>query len=243
MSAFPIDPKAERLDFEGAYGQQYRRNIRTLIAGYDTHLELAADAVAASVPEQGQVLVVGPGWGDELELLFAQRPDLRLTLVEDSPAMLENCRQRLREWGREAQVCLIGSSLEAADLEPQQFQGVVALNVLHLFQTAAQQQFFEHLISFLGLQGVLVLSAYTEQVHPPASPELLRSLSLHRLRRCGLPEEQIAAIIASSGKSVFPLNGTQFSQWCLQAGLMEPVEVWRGLANCLWVTHRLCVQC
>lgn len=239
MSTFPIDPDSQRLDFDGEYGQYYRSNIRTLIAGYDTHLELAADALAYGVPAQGEVLVVGPGWGDELELLFAQRPDLRLTLVEDSPSMLENCRQRLRAWGREAQVQLIGSSLEAADLEPHRFQGVLALNVLHLVKgTAAQQQFVERLIALLSPQGLLVLSAYSELGDQPAGQDLLNSLSEHRLHRYGLGEEQIAAIFASSGTRAFPVDASMLSQWITQAGLTAPVELWRGLVNCLWVTVR-----
>jgi hypothetical protein len=75
---------ADRLDFEGDYGRTYARTISHAVPGYDTLHELALTCAVSQFPQAAQVLVMGPGPGEELIPLLCRLPQARLTVVEPS---------------------------------------------------------------------------------------------------------------------------------------------------------------
>ena len=61
------------LDFDGDYGRTYRKSIQDSIPGHEVLHEIARAAIRASSSDAQQVLVVGPGPGDELPALLNAR--------------------------------------------------------------------------------------------------------------------------------------------------------------------------
>ena len=72
------------LNFEGQYGQSYRKSIRHSIPGYDTLHEIALAAMHTMAPQATRVLVVGPGPGEQLPDLLNTCPEAELTILEQS---------------------------------------------------------------------------------------------------------------------------------------------------------------
>ena len=113
------------LDFDGEYGQQYRQRIRLSIPAYDK-LEIGAAALAAKTPVAREVLVVGPGAGEELPGLLQAMPLARFTLLEPSEQMAEFCRSGLPALHAGSRCLLHQQSLADSGLEPAGFDAVVS---------------------------------------------------------------------------------------------------------------------
>jgi len=93
------------LDFDGDYGRSYRQSIQNSIPGHDVLHEIAAAAVRSLASDARQVLVVGPGPGDELLPLLNACADAALTVLEPSAQMLEQCRHTLITPAARAAAC------------------------------------------------------------------------------------------------------------------------------------------
>ena len=152
------------LDFDGDYGRQYRQRIRLSIPAYDAVLEIGAAALAAQTPAAREVLVVGPGAGEELPGLLQAMPLARFTLLEPSEQMADFCRQRIAALHAGSRCLLHQQSLADSELEPARFDAVVCHHVLHLFPPEQQQQQLDHLLGQLAAGGCLLLSSYSERL-------------------------------------------------------------------------------
>ena len=72
------------LDFEGDYGRTYRQSVQNSIPGHDVLHEIARAAIQTTASDAQQVLVVGPGPGDDLPHLLNACTDAALTVLEPS---------------------------------------------------------------------------------------------------------------------------------------------------------------
>jgi len=123
------------LDFDGDYGRTYRRSIQNSIPGHDVLHELATAAVQSAASDARQVLVVGPGPGDDLPPLLNACPEAALTVLEPSGQMLEQCRHTLADHPGRERCRLLQHTLNEAlegELNGARFDVVVCHNVLHL---------------------------------------------------------------------------------------------------------------
>ena len=123
------------LDFDGDYGRTYPQSIQNSIPGHDVLHEIALAAVQSAASDARQVLVVGPGPGDDLPPLLNACPEAALTVLEPSGQMLEQCRHTLADHpGRERCRLLQHTPNEAleGELNGARFDVVVCHNVLHL---------------------------------------------------------------------------------------------------------------
>ena len=149
------------LDFDGDYGRHYRQRIRLSIPAYDAVLEIGAAALAAKTPAAREVLVVGPGAGEELPGLLQAMPLARFTLLEPSEQMADFCRQRIAALHAGSRCLLQQQSLADSELEPAGFDAVVCHHVLHLLPPEQQQQELDRLLGQLAPGGCLLLSSYS----------------------------------------------------------------------------------
>lgn len=82
--------------FEGRRAQDYDRNIRTLIPGYEGLQDLMAMLLVSSVEQKAaKVLVAGCGTGAEMQYISAINPACKLTGVDPSPEMIAQAKQKL----------------------------------------------------------------------------------------------------------------------------------------------------
>ena len=102
------------LDFDGDYGRTYRKSVQNSIPGHNVLHEIARAAIRACSSDAQQVLVVGPGPGDELPALLNACAGAELTVLEPSELMLEQCRKTVADHPGSSRCRLLLSTLDEA---------------------------------------------------------------------------------------------------------------------------------
>ena len=114
---------------------------RRISLGLHTHWkQSAASQLLRFVPNGGRILDLCCGTGDMTALLLRQRPDLRLTALDFSPAMLAEAEKRL---GKDSRVELIRGNAMSLPFSDGAFDGAVISFALR--NTADYGQVFSEL--------------------------------------------------------------------------------------------------
>ena len=225
------------LDFDGDYGRTYRKSIQDSIPGHDVLHEIARAAIRASSSEAQQVLVVGPGPGDELPALLDACAGASLTVLEPSELMLEQCRKTVADHPGSSRCRLLPCTLNEAlegELKGGRFDLVVCHNVLHLLPSAEQNAMLRDLSQCTAVGGILLLSAYSE-AEDSASQQQVFDVAWQRLIDRGVPQETLAKIKDSRNKVVFSLDASRVAAALEQAGWHSPLQLYQGLFIRLWL--------
>ncbi|MFM7087769.1 MAG: class I SAM-dependent methyltransferase [Cyanobium sp.] len=227
-----------QLDFEGEHGRLYRKRIRAFVPGYTLMHQLAVAALLAHQPQPRQLLVVGPGPGEELLAMAQQLPSAQVTVVEPSPAMASACREALAGLPLlAARVELIEAPLEASDLGERRFDAVVCHNVLHVLPQEQHRLLLEQLARCVAPGGCLILSAYSEE-NESRVVSLRRRVMRQRLNLVGLSPANSDRIMAGRGEAYMPLDPELLRRWAEDTGLEEPVPLMQVLQHRLWLVLR-----
>ena len=225
------------LDFEGDYGRTYRKSIQDSIPGHDVLHEIARAAIRASSSGAQQVLVVGPGPGDELPALLDACSSAALTVIEPSEQMLEQCRKSVADHPGSSRCRLLPCTLKAAlegELSGARFDLVVCHNVLHLLPDEEQNAMLRDLTQCTAGGGVLLLSAYSEAKDGESQREVF-DVAWQRLIDRGVPDDRLEKIRDSRNKVVFSLDASRLATALNQAGWRSPLQLYQGLFIRLWL--------
>ena len=225
------------LDFDGDYGRTYRKSIQDSIPGHEVLHEIARAAIRASSSDAQQVLVVGPGPGDELPALLNACTDAELTVLEPSELMLEQCRKTVADYPGNSRCRLLPCTLKAAlegQLKGARFDLVVCHNVLHLLPYEEQNVMLRDLTQCTAAGGVLLLSAYSEAEDGESQREVF-DVAWQRLIDRGVPQETLEKIKDSRNKVVFSLDASRVAAALDQAGWRSPLPLYQGLFIRLWL--------
>ncbi|CAB9518865.1 Methyltransferase domain [Seminavis robusta] len=192
-----------------------------MIPGYDHFLELMGDIVAsiAAVSEQNNeeedlhILVIGPGYGEEMIAMARALPDtsrLRITAYEPSEAMVEACRHMMAQQEKTLlnladQVTIIPTAFGATTKDERQYHVVTILNVLHLMPPEEQVVLFEAVAKRVAPGGMLLVSGGSLPEEEGLRNLIFRVVK-HRWRRLGIDDEAQEKIFASSGKTFFDIQ-------------------------------------
>ena len=228
------------LNFDGPYGHSYRRTIRDSVPGYDVLHEIALAAVHSMATQAKRVLVVGPGPGEQLPGLLNACQNAELTVLEPSEQMLSFCREAISsDPGRERCVLIQGELNQdrVQTLNPEGWELVVCHNVLHLFEAKKQVHLLRLLAQCTGLNGLLLLSGYSEPSEPSTTEQMME-IGLQRLRDRHLNEEQIDAIRNSRNKVVFSIDSNRVSTVLTSEQLTPALQLYQGLFSRLWASRR-----
>ena len=226
------------IDFEGDYGADYDHLIRIVIAGYELMHELGVAAARAACPQAGELLIVGPAWGEELPLWSQAYPQARFTLVEPSPAMASRCQKRLDNLGLAERSQLLPCTLEKSQLPEGSFDLVVAQLVLHLLQAGPQGDMAEQLAERVRPGGLLLFSGSSSHGDPELDGLLLATWR-ERLRLRGIKEAVIDQFSAARGREVFAVDPQALAPRLLAAGCTEPWPLFQGAHVTLWCSRKL----
>lgn len=142
------DPVLEKMDdffavrLEG-YDHQMLVNVEGCAEGYA--------AVAQLLPAGAKTLLdLGCGTGLELEEIFRQNPDVAVTGIDMTPAMLAVLRQKYPE----KDLTLIAGDYFAQDFGTECFDAAVSVESLHHFTHAAKLGLYRRLYAALRPGGV-----------------------------------------------------------------------------------------
>ena len=226
------------LDFDGDYGRTYATTIRRSVPAYDTLLEISAAALQPWAPTARQVLVVGPGPGEELVGLLEVLPEAHLTVLEPSEQMAQACRAVIERHGAGDRCSLLQQQLNGdTSLAEQGFDVVVSHNVAHLMPPEPQQRFVQDLADRVAPGGALLLSSYSEPADQ-ADLDTMLSVAASRLRRLGLDGDALEAFLATRNTLVFSLDGERLVSTLVAAGLQPPQLLLMALGSRLWLSRR-----
>ncbi|QNI64648.1 methyltransferase domain protein [Synechococcus sp. A15-44] len=225
------------LDFDGDYGRSYRKSIQDSIPGHDVLHEIARAAIRSTSSDAQQVLVVGPGPGDELPELLNACGHAALTVLEPSELMLEQCRKTVADHPGSSRCRLHLSTLNEAlndELKGARFDLVVCHNVLHLLPSEEQNAMLRELTQCTADGGVLLLSAYSEAEDGESQREVFQ-VAWQRLIDRGVPDDRLEKIRDSRNKVVFSLDASRLAAALEQAGWRAPLQLYQGLFIRLWL--------
>ena len=225
------------LDFDGDYGRSYRKSIQDSIPGHDVLHEIARAAIRSTSSDAQQVLVVGPGPGDELPELLNACGDAALTVLEPSELMLEQCRKTLSDHPGSSRCRLLPCSLNEAlegELNGARFDLVVCHNVLHLLPSEEQNAMLRELTQCTADGGVLLLSAYSEAEDDESQREVFQ-VAWQRLINRDVPQDRLEKIRDSRNNVVFSLAASRVAAVLKEAGWRSPLQLYQGLFIRLWL--------
>ena len=229
-----------QLDFEAEYGRTYRTTIQHSVPGHVTLLEIAAAAIGDTAPAAKQILVVGPGPGDELPQLLDASPEAGFVVVEPSAQMLRTCIETVRVHGGFERCEWVPTTLEEAVLSGQlqsDFDGVICHNVLHLMAADQQDLMIERLVEQSRPGGVLLISSYSEAAEPWICDTIF-SIASRRLLDRGLHAEMVDKFLTARNTAVFSLDAARLETMLLGLNCQAPIQLYQGLFARLWITRR-----
>lgn len=174
------------------YDQARRRLVPCFDAFYGTVAELVArEAAAASRPLR--VLDLGAGTGLLSEQILARTPDLRLTLLDRAPDMLERASARLAA----AAPAVLVADLDAP-LPGQDYDVVMSALAIHHLEDEAKRALFARVHTALASGGIFINA---EQVagSDEAEQALFESTHLDGARRLGSSEQEVAEAMERMG--------------------------------------------
>ena len=132
---------------------EYDARIRTFIPGYDAMLDIAASALALTVPARSPLVVdLGTGTGSLAACCLAAKPSARIMGVDEDPGMLDAARQRIGP-----RFTPVQGSFETVDLPA--CGAVIASLALHHIPTSARRlRLFRRIHAALGRCGALIIA-------------------------------------------------------------------------------------
>ena len=120
---------------------------------FGTQLMRARTALLDYLPPLEEVLILGEGDGRFLKALLERQPDSRVTVLEQSPRMIELARKKLTEM-QEAKVTFLAVDALNYTLEPYRYSGIVTAFFLNCFTEAELGSLMPRLATRLGPGGL-----------------------------------------------------------------------------------------
>ncbi|MFJ2382495.1 class I SAM-dependent methyltransferase [Pseudomonas protegens] len=215
MTSSSVNP-AEKFDRSRA--DEYARQSRIALAGYDACHDLAACMLAASLGEgrAAHILAVGAGGtAQEIIAMVSLEPGWRFTAVDPSAPMLETARQQLQAQGllERTEVRLATVDELAAD-EP--FDGATLIGVLHhLPGDEAKRQLLRAIARRLKPGAPLIVAG---NHYAYASQPLLLAAWGQRWRQQGATADEVHAKLGKILQGADPPHSEAAVQRLLEEG-------------------------
>jgi tRNA (cmo5U34)-methyltransferase len=220
---------------------------RDVASGYDARTQRTAALidnlhflirlVLEGLPANARILCIGVGTGSEMARLAEIFPGWHFTGVDPSAAMLDICRQRVRDQRLEARCELIeGYVADAPTGEP--FDAVLCLLVAHFLKELAERQaLFDEMVSRLRPGGYLVNAEICADVDSPLFDALLvQWKAMHR--HAGATEENLANVEQTLRETIAVLPPATTESLLRNSGLPLPVQFFQSLLIRAWYSRK-----
>lgn len=160
------------------------REMQRSIPGVEGLYHAARAILAASIPKDGTVLVLGAAGARELELFLDIGPELRLIAVDISPEKLHQTKDFMDVGGHDARIDYITGTIDVAPAKPL-CDGATSLLVMHsLPDDGTKLRFLQSIRSRLAARAPFVLADIS--LDHPAEFERTVPAFLEHARRAGV---------------------------------------------------------
>lgn len=201
-------------------------------AGYDDRwaktapirdaLYFLLNAVFAKLAADARILCIGAGTGEEIVYLARQFPRWTFVIVEPSGAMLEVCREKMRNAGFSLRCDFHEGYLDSLSISDP-FDGATCFLVSQfILDETARTQFFASIAARLKAGGILASSDLASDVGSDAYEALLR-LWLDMLASAGIPAAGLEQLRAAYAKDVAILAPDRVATIIASGGFAAPV--------------------
>lgn len=232
-------PNSSSSKFDKSRADEYGRQSRIALAGYDACHELCACMLAASAldAEAPRVLVVGAG-GTAGEIIAAARlePSWTFVAVDPSPSMMDVARAHIAEAGLHDRVeFFTGSLRETADATS--FNAAIMIGVLHHIQgELAKRDLMNELAKRLKVGAPLVLAG---NYRAYSSEPLLLAAWAQRWRMHGAGPDEVRAKMDRILEGAEPPRSEEAVVALLaETGFETPLRFFSSLFWGAWITRR-----
>jgi tRNA (cmo5U34)-methyltransferase len=168
----------------------YDAEIRRFVPGYEQALDEALDALSEHLPTHGvrHVLDLGAGTGALSARIAARFPNVRLTLLDADPAMLEQARLRM------------ANALDRASFRTGSFSdplpscdaAVASLALHHVHDRSAKRDTYRNILAALPPGGVLLSADAAVPASKALSAPLMERWAAHLVAHGDTREQAFA---------------------------------------------------
>lgn len=221
-------------DFDFPYGSAYEATVRRAIPAHEHTMRMAAALLAARLPEQADVLVVGAGGGMELCELGALQPGWRLTGVDPSGQMVDIARDRVAQHGLSDRVTLVQGTADALPADAR-FDASTCLMVMHMLpDTGAKAALLKPIAGRLRPGAPFILSDAFGNSLPEAYVPAWRWFQ----RGMGRDDEAIMALEVQVRAGVHFVPETRIAELLTDAGFAPPEQFFHAFWFGGWMTEK-----
>ncbi|SNS63927.1 class I SAM-dependent methyltransferase [Pseudomonas segetis] len=234
MKSSPLN-SAEK--FDSSRANEYARQSRIALAGYDACQDLAACMLAASLgnAQPANILVVGAGGtAQEIIAMASLEPDWRFTAVDPSAPMLEAAAQQLK-----ANNLLERTSLHLGHVDDlgadQAYDAATLIGVLHHLEgDNAKRQILQSIRAHLKPGAPLIVAG---NHYAYASQPLLLAAWGQRWRQHGASADEVKAKLGKILQGADPPHSEAAVQQLLHdAGFGDATRFFSSLFWSAWLT-------
>ncbi len=224
-------------DFDADYGRDYDRIIRRVFPAYDELFPIALAMLAATLPEEAHLLIVGAGTGKEIGTFAARRPGWRFTGVDPSAQMIAQAAARARAAGIERRVTLHEGYVAALPTD-RRFDAAAMVCVMHFMSDDGGKRALLDDIAARLTPGApfIVVDACGQE----GSPELERMMAawMWYVRDQGLTTEDQRAYEQQVRRGVHPVSESRMLTLFEEAGFTTPTRFFSAFVFAGWMARR-----
>lgn len=211
----------------------YAENAKRLVPGF-THLQRMAELLLAErVNDNGRILVVGAGGGQELKLFAESHPDWRFDGVDPSREMLDIAKETLGTLA--SQVDFHEGYIDAAPIGP--FDGASCLLTLHFVEKDERLRTLREIFRRLAPGAPLVVAHHS---FPQTVEEKLLWLNRYAAFAIasGVPESNARSAVSAISEHLPTLSPGDDEALLAEAGFLNVQLFYAAFTFKGWVAFR-----
>lgn len=217
--------------------EDYQKNSRKFIPGYDGLYSLAQVLLAQNLPDEAEILIVGAGGGKEVVQFGKAFRDARLTGVDPAEKPLDAARELIEKANLESRVSLHLGTID--DLDDKLYDAATALLVMHFLpDDGAKLNFLKAIHRRLKPGAKLILADGCYDKNSGEFARLLKAFTSHAELN-GAPPEILAQTLKFIEESSQSVSETREFELLAEAGFGDIRRFYQGLWFNGWAMTRL----
>lgn len=206
------------------------RNARLAPIADNMHFHIRL--VLKALPPQARILCVGVGTGAEILSLAREYPEWSFVGVDPSEAMLDVCRERLKDAGVIDRCELVQGYVQDVTTG-ESFDAVLSILVAHFVKRADRPDYYRHIYERLKKGGYFISTEISLDMDAPEFPFMLENWkSVQELM--GATPESLQSLPAMLRDTLSVVSPAETENLLSAAGFALPVRFYQAFAIMGW---------